>query len=92
MWTIRLHATYPVERFFEINEDMEQIFLMLEVLFTQDFEVEDLFRGASSSSEPSLFFSNDLFGLGLKPVEDNFQHDFVRVTDEADGSVVLTEL
>ena len=29
--------------FFEISEDMVQILLMLEVLFTQDSKVEDLF-------------------------------------------------
>ena len=44
--------------FFEINEDMVQILLMLQVLFTLDSKVEDLFCGASSGSEPSLFFSN----------------------------------
>ena len=38
--------------FFEIDEDMVQILLVLEVLFTQDSEVEDLFCGASSRSEP----------------------------------------
>ena len=48
----------------------------LEVLFTQDYEVEDLFCGASSGSEPSLFFSNYFFSLGVKPIQDNFQHDF----------------
>ena len=31
--------------FFEIDEDMVQILLVLEVLFTQDSEVEDLFCG-----------------------------------------------
>ena len=62
--------------FFEINEDMIQILLVLEVLFTQYSEVEDLFCGASSGSEPSLFFSNYFFSLGLKPIQDNFQHDF----------------
>ena len=35
---------------FEINEDMVQILLMLEILFTQDSKVEDLFCGAPSSS------------------------------------------
>ena len=49
---------YSVKGFFEIDEDMVQILLVLEVLFTQDSEVEDLFCGASSSSELSLFFSN----------------------------------
>ena len=62
--------------FFEIDEDMVQILLVLEVLFTQDSEVEDLFCGASSGSEPSLFFSNYFFSLGVKPVQDDFQHDF----------------
>ena len=65
---------------------------MSEVLFTQDSKVEDLFCGASSSSEPSLFFSNYFFSFGFKPIQDDFQHDFVRLTDEADSSVVLAEL
>ena len=62
--------------FFEINEDMVQILLVLEVLFTQDSEVEDLFCGASSGSEPSLFFNYYYFSLGFKPIQVNFQHDF----------------
>ena len=33
---------YSVRGFFEINEDMVQILLMLAVLFTQDSKVEDL--------------------------------------------------
>ena len=33
---------------------MVQILLMLEVMFTQDSKVEDMFCGASSGSEPSL--------------------------------------
>ena len=65
---------------------------MLDVLFTQDSKVEDLFCGASSSSEPSLFFSNYFFGLEFKPIQNNFQHDFAWVTDEVDHSVVLAEL
>ena len=65
---------YSVKGFFEIDEDMVQILLVLEVLFTQDSEVEDLFCGASSGSEPSLFFSNYFFSLGFKPIQDNFQH------------------
>ena len=62
---------YSVKGFFEIDEDMVQILLALEVLFTQDSEVEDLFCGASSGSEPSLFFSNYFFSLGFKPIQDN---------------------
>ena len=33
---------YSVKGFFEINENMERVLLMLEVLFTQDSRVEDL--------------------------------------------------
>ena len=71
-----------VKGFFEINEDMVQILLMLEVLFTQDSKVEDLFCGASFSSEPSMLFSNYFFSLGFKPIQDDFQHDFARVKPE----------
>ena len=78
---------YSVKVFFEINEDMVQILLMLEVLFTQNSKVKDLFCAASSGSEPSLFFSNNFFSLGFKPIQDDF-----RMTDEADSSVVLAEL
>ena len=38
---------YFVKGYFEISEDMVQSLLMLEVLFTQDSKVEDLFGGAS---------------------------------------------
>ena len=65
---------------------------MLDVLFTHDCKVEDLFCGASSGSEPSLFCSNYFFSLEFKPIQDDFQHDFARMTDEADSSVVLAEL
>ena len=36
--------------------------------------------------------SNYLFSLGLKPIQNNFQHEFARMTDEADSSVVLAKL
>ena len=71
---------------------MVQILLMLEVLFTQNYKVEDLLCGAPSSSESSLFFSNYLFSLGSKPIQDDFQHDFAQMTDEAYSSVILAEL
>ena len=83
---------YSVKGLFEINENVVQILLMLEVLFTQESKVEDLFCGAFSGSEPSLFFRNYFFSLGFNPIQDDFQHDFARMTDEADSSVVLTEL
>ena len=75
---------YTVESFLEIYEDMVQI--LLEVLLTQDSEAEDLFCGASFGSEPSLFFSNYLFGLGFTPIQDDFLDDFARMTHEADSS------
>ena len=83
---------YSVKGIFEINKGMVQILLMLEVLFTQDSKVKNLFCGASSGSEPSLFFRNYFFSLGFKPIQDDFQHDFARTTDDSDSSVVLTEL
>ena len=67
---------------------MVQILLVLEVLFTKDSEVKDLFCGASSGSESSLFFSNYFFSLGFNPIQD----DFARMIDEADSFVVLAEL
>ena len=75
---------YSVKGFFEINEDMIQILLLLEVLFTHDSKVEDLFCGASSG--------NYFLRLGFKPIQDDFWHDFARMTDEADSSVVLAKL
>ena len=43
-----MHAILCQRLFFKINEDMVQILLMLEVLFTQDSNVGELFCGASS--------------------------------------------
>ena len=83
---------YSVEVLFEINKDMVQILLMLEVLFTQDFKSEDLFCGALSGSEPSLFFSNYLFSLAFKPIQDKIKHDFAGMTDEVVSSVLMAEL
>ena len=36
--------------------------------------------------------SNYFFSLGFKPIEDDFQHDFARMTDEADSSIILAKL
>ena len=65
---------------------------MFQVLFKQDSAVENLFRGASHGSEPSMFFSNNLFTLEFEPVQDDSQHDFTWMTDETNGSVILAEL
>ena len=63
--------SYPVKGFLDNNDDMMQILLMLEVFFTQDSEVEYLFCGASSGSEPGLVFSSYLFGLAFKHIQDD---------------------
>ena len=83
---------YSVKGYFEINENMVPFLMMLEVLFTQDSKAEDLFCGALSGPEPGLFFSNYLYGLMFKPIRNDFQYDFARMTVEADSSVVLAEL
>ena len=83
---------YHVKCLFEVSEDMVQILLMFKVIFTKDSEVEYMFCGASSSSESSLFFSNNVFSLWSKPVRYEFQHDFTWMIDEADGSSVVAEL
>ena len=75
---------------------MVQILLMLEVLFTQDSNVEDdlicsvvlLLALNQACSSAIIYF----FSLGFKPIQDDFQHNFARITDEADSSVVLAEL
>ena len=72
---------FSVKGFFEINDVIVQVLPMLEVS-----KVEDLFCGASSGSELSFSFSNYFFSLGFKPIQDDFQHDFARRTDEADKS------
>ena len=79
---------YSVKGFLKISEDTVPMLLMFQTLFTRDSKVKDLFCGASSGSEPSMFFSNYFFSLGFKPIQDDFQHDF----DEADSSEVLAEL
>ena len=41
---------------------------------------------------PACSFSNYFLSVGFKPIQDDFQHDFARMTDEAESSVVLAEL
>ena len=67
---------YSVKGFFEIDEDMVQILLVLEVLFTQDSEVEDLFCGASSGI-PAL-------------ADDIYQHLFLKKPAKEDQYIVIS--
>ena len=80
---------YPVELLLEVNEDVIEVLLVLEVLLAQYPKVEDLLCFAASWSEACLFLSDDLFRLRLQSVQQDFQHNFARVADEADGTIVL---
>ena len=80
---------YPVERLLEVNEDVIEVLLVLGVLLAQYPKVEDLLCCAASWSEGCLFLSDDLFRLRLQSVQQDFQHNFARVADEADGTIVL---
>ena len=80
----------PVEGLLEVFNDMEEVWLVLEIFL--DSEVEDLLSGAPSCSEACLFFSDDLLRLSLQSVSHDLQHDFAWVADEADCSVVLALL
>ena len=80
---------YSVKGFLDISEDMVQILLMLEVPFTQDCEVGDLFCGLLPALNQACYSA---ITSSSKPIRDDFQYDFARVTDEVDSSVVLAEL
>lgn len=79
---------YSVEGFLKIYKDMVQVLLVLFVFFTQNTEVENLFRSASSPAEPCLFLSDDLFCLGSESVQEHYKHYFACMTYEANCSVV----
>ena len=80
---------YPVECLLEVNEDVIEVLLVLEVLLAQYPKVEDLLCCAVSWNEASLFLGNDLSCLRLQSVEQDFQHNFAWVADEADSTIVL---
>ena len=65
---------------------------MLKMFLEKDSWVKDLLCGASSSSESCLFFSDDLLCFLLQSVQYDIQHDFARMVNEADHSVVLALL
>ena len=81
-----------VEGLLEVYEDMVEVWLVLEIFLTNDFQVEDLLCGALSCSEACLFLSDDLLRLWLQSVQYGLQHNFAWVTDEADLSVLLALL
>ena len=81
-----------VEGFSDVYENMVEVLLVLEIFLTKDSYVEDLLCGAPACSEACLFFSDDLLRSWLQSVQYDLQHDFARVTDEADLSVYLALL
>ena len=72
------------QRLFEINEDMIQILLMLAVLFLQDSKVEGCSVVLLPALNPACFSAIISSSWGFKPIQDEFQHGFARMTDEAD--------
>ena len=84
--------SHPVERLFLISKDVVDVLLMLAEFLTQNSDVKDLFFGASSTTSASLVFGYDFLCLWFQSVQDDFQHHFAHMADEAYGSVVLTEL
>ena len=81
----------PVEGLPEVYEDMVEALLVLVVFLTEDSQVEDLLCGAPVCSEACQSFSDDL-RMWLQSVQCNLQHDFARVANEANRSVVLALL
>ena len=81
-----------VEGLREVYEDLVEILLVLEIFLTEDSWVEDLLCGAPTCTDACKFFSDDLLRLWLQSVQYDLQHVFARLTDEADGSVVLALL
>ena len=78
--------TYPVERLFEVHEAVVEV---MDVLLAQYPKVDDLPCCAAPWSGACLFISDDHFRLRLLSVQQNLQHNFARVADEADGTIVL---
>ena len=48
-----------------------------------------LLPALNPACSPAIIF---FFSLGFKPIQEDFQHDFARATDEAASSVVPAEL
>ena len=65
---------------------------MFKELFIQDSEVKDLFFVFLQALNRTCSSAKVSSGRGYEPVQNNFQHDFTWMTDEADGSVVLAVL
>ena len=71
---------------------MLQILLQLKVLFISGLSSKICCVVLCDGSELRMGFGNCLFGLWFKPAKVDFKHDFTRMTDKADGSVVIAKL
>ena len=59
----------------EVYEAVEQIALVLSVLFCDDSTIEDMFYGDPAWPNNCLFFCQQFLSLGLESVEGNSEHD-----------------
>ena len=66
--------------------------LMLEILLTQDFKIDDLYCAVPSSSESLCSLAIIFLAWGLNLFNYDFHHRFARITDKADSSIVLAKL
>ena len=62
---------------------------MLDVFLTKYSKIQNLLSCSPSCSETCLFFFDDLLSLWLQSVQEDSYHDLTRMTDQADGTVVL---
>ena len=51
-----------------------------------------MLSSTSASTEAGLLFGDDVLSLRSQSIQNDLEHDFTCMTDQADGTVVLTEL
>ena len=83
--------SHPVERLLKSVKMSLDVLLVLAVFLRQNSDVEDLFCG-TSTTKTILLFGSDLLCLMSQSIQHDFWDHFAGTADEADGSVVLTEL
>ncbi|KAH3822284.1 hypothetical protein DPMN_124058 [Dreissena polymorpha] len=62
---------HAVESFLQVNAVVEEVMLVLQVLFNDDSAVEDPFHCAPPSSESSLLLSQQLLGITIQSIKDD---------------------
>ena len=71
---------------------MVQILLMLEDFSHRILRLKICYVVLLPALNPACSSAIISSAWGLKPIQDDFQHDFARITDKADSSLVLAEL